>query len=295
MKKIKYLNALAILSVLFLSQTGCNNSTDTTETTRDKTWRLPVSEVAVVKIPLKYSSTGSVVTDQRIDVASPTTGFIRKIVVPTGKKVTKGQTLVILESSNVKRQRIRISSPVTGVVVTRHKRVGDITTPRETILTVKLSQGLIFETYVTESRIGKVKLNDPVTIYIDALDTSIAGTVARRAPSGDPITRRYRVKIALPEHDGLLPGMFGRSHFRIGTESVVVIPRNALLERGGLQGSFIVDNENKAHFRWLRIGKLWPERVEVRAGLQGGERIVTVTETRLRDGDLISTKASAGE
>lgn len=272
---------------------GCNDpDANVAAKNSPKSWQLPLSQAKIVKIPLTYSSTGSVVTDQRIDIASPTTGLIRKILIPNGMKVTKGQVLVILQSTDKKQRNIRITSPVNGVVVTRHKQVGDVATSRNAILTVNINQGLIFETYVTESQIGKIKVNEKVSVHIDALAASSAGTVARVATSGDPLTRRYRVKIILPEQEGLFPGMFGRSRFHIGSEQVIVIPSNALLERGGLQGCFVVDEENKAHFRWLRIGKKWPGQVEVRAGLQGGERIVAVTESRLREGDLISAEES---
>jgi len=66
-----------------------------------------------------------------------------------------------------------------------------------------------------------------------------------------------------------------------------VVPRQALVERGGLYGVFVVDGEGNAYFRWLRTGREWPDRVEVTAGLQSGERLVMVPDSALRDGDRI--------
>ena len=45
--------------------------------------------------------------------------------------------------------------------------------------------------------------------------------------------------------------------------------------------------EGKAYFRWLHTGREWPDRVEVTAGLQSGERLVMVPDSALRDGDRI--------
>lgn len=296
MNSSKHISSLTILTGLFLLLTGCNDSAeDSTAKVSIKSWDLPVSQAALVKKPLYYSSTGSVVTDQRVDVASTETGMINKILVANGKKVTQGQTLAIVQSTVNNQEKFQIKSPVSGIVSTRYKSAGDLVTSRETILTINLDEGFIFETYVTESQISKVKVNEKVLVLIDALNTSINGTVAGIASSGDPLTRRYRVKIILPQTTGLFPGMFGRSRFQLGSEETLAIPTNALIERGGLQGSFVVDKENKVSFRWLRIGKVWSENVEVLAGLDEGERIVNVNETRLRDGDLInSTRANGG-
>jgi len=300
MKTSKQLLVVTVLMGLFFALAGCNDK-DAISTAMishkfsNKSWNLAVSQVEVVNKPVYYSSTGSVVTDQRIDIASPVAATVSKILVANGSKVKKGQTLAILQSTSKKQQVLRIISPVSGIVVTRSKRVGDHVAPRGAILTINLSQGFIFETYVSESRIGKIKVNEKVFVYIDALNTSVVGTIARIASSGDPVTRRYRVKVALPGKSGLFPGMFGRSRFRIGSEDVLVIPDTALIERGGLKGSFVVDNENNAHFRWLRLGKVWSKSVEVLSGLEAGEKIINANETGLRDGDQIKSKDITNE
>ena len=73
----------------------------------------------------------------------------------------------------------------------------------------------------------------------------------------------------------------------LGKSKSTVVPTSALVERGGLRGVFVVNSESTAQFRWLRIGREWPDRVEVMAGLEGGERVVAVAEPTLRDGDKI--------
>jgi len=286
----------ALLFGAFLILAGCSDPEGSSAVqTNSKSWNLPVVEAALVNKPVYYSSTGSVVTDQRIDIASPAAAKVTKILVVNGSKVTKGQTLAILQSTSKKQQELRIVSPVSGIVVSRSKRAGDQVAPRGSILTINLSQGFIFETYVSESRIGKIKVNEKVFVHIDALNTSVVGIVARIASSGDPVARRYRVKIILPGKKDLFPGMFGRSRFRIGSEDVLIIPDTALIERGGLQGSFVVDNKNNAHFRWLRLGKSWSKSVEVLSGLEVGEKIINANEVGLRDGDQIKFEGITNE
>jgi len=53
----------------------------------------------------------------------------------------------------------------------------------------------------------------------------------------------------------------------------------------------VLDEKNRASFRWLRTGREWPEQIEIKAGLREGERIVAVRQPGLRDGDLVKVTA----
>jgi RND family efflux transporter MFP subunit len=350
-----------ILQVLTcLTLVGCDD-VETKNSIEYSNWDLPSGVVTIEKLPVNYTSTGTVVSDQRIEVSSRSIGYIREILVHEGEEVAKGELLIKLDSSDVEgavtqaetelktatlalqdanidlqrfndlykngnvsesqirkmrlfrdsaqearhkaqaalktahsqRQYISISSQIRGVVVARHHREGDLATPGKSILTIESTQGLLFETYVAESQISKIDRGDKVQVSIDALDLTLEGTVARVVPVGDPITRRYKVKIALPNETGLLSGMFGRVHFVLKTRDSPVIPRDALIKRGGLQGVFVIDEKNKAYFRWLQLGINNAENIEVRAGLLGGERIITAAHPPLREGDIITNSTQS--
>ena len=193
------------------------------------------------------------------------------------------------------RDYINIISPVDGVVIARQKRKGDLATPGAAIITVESAHALLFETYVAESRVGSIVSGARVDVTIDALKDSIKGIVARIVPSGDPLTRRYQVKISLPDIPGLLPGMFGRVSFVVGNEDLLIIPRSSMFIRGGLKGVFVPDKNNKVRFRWLRIGGELPEGLEVKAGLLSGDTIVAIAQPDLRDGDVITNMIAANE
>ena len=52
-----------------------------------------------------------------------------------------------------------------------------------------------------------------------------------------------------------------------------MVPAAAVFERGGLTGVFVVA-EGKARLRWIAVGAPEGEAIEVRAGLEPGERVV---------------------
>ena len=351
----------AVLQLLIgLMVVACGES-EAPDATADKTWSLPTAVVKVEKLPVTYMSTGTVVSDQRIEVSSRSTGYIREILVHEGEEVRRGQILIKLDGADVegainqaeaahktaelalkdanidlqrfkdlyvrgnvsesqmrkirlfrdssqetlskaktaldtalsRRQYIDISSQIQGVVVARHHREGDLATPGKSILTIESSQGLLFDTFVAESQISKIKRGDAVQVRLDALDLSLAAVVARVVPVGDPLTRRYKVKVALPAQEGLLSGMFGRVHFVLESKDSPVVPLTAIIERGGLQGVFVLDQAQRTHFRWLQLGATTSGFVEVRSGLQGGERIVSAVNPAIGEGDIIQHSAQS--
>ncbi|WP_075187355.1 efflux RND transporter periplasmic adaptor subunit [Teredinibacter haidensis] len=52
-------------------------------------------------VPLEYSTVGTVVSDQQLDITSRLTGYIKKISVKEGDKVEQGQILVRLDSADI--------------------------------------------------------------------------------------------------------------------------------------------------------------------------------------------------
>ncbi len=349
------------ICILFLFIAGCSGDSPVYSKSPQKTFQLPAVEVKNEKIPVFYTTTGSVVSDARVDVSSRITGFIKNIAVHEGDIIVMGQLLITLDEEDVEgainqisatvskaeaalrdaetdvkryealfasgsasdnalrkvclqrdvandslreakatlqtatwqRNYTRIVSPVNGIVVERQKRNGDLATPGFPILTVESAQALLFETYVPETRVANIQIGDKVAVDIDALAKTLKGIVTRIVPSGDPVTRRYLVKISMPGADRLLPGMFGRARYCTGYEKAPVINRSAFIVRGGLGGVFILDQQNCVRFRWLRIAREWPERLEVSAGLNGGEIIVAVNQPDLREGDIIAREVSS--
>ena len=347
---------LCAMSVI-LALSGCNQEPGSMESKEPRVHILPVTEVLDQELPVYYTTIGSMISDNRIQITSRITAYIDDVPVREGQQILKGDILVSLDSSDIdgaiqqaeasvnksrsalkdaqidferyealfkegsvpenalrkirlqtdvsretlhaalasletaksQHQYILIKSPVNGVVVERQKRAGDLATPGAPIISIEAEKELLFKSFVPESQIQKLVQNDKVTVAIDALNKRLNGHISRIIPSGDPVTRSYEIKISLNDTAGLLPGMFGRVRFQVGTETSPVIARTAVVERGGLRGVFVVDAEKHAHFRWLRFGREWPDRLQVLTGVFQGERIVANSVSLIHDGDLINT------
>ena len=63
----------------------------------------------------------------------------------------------------------------------------------------------------------------------------------------------------------------------------MLVARKAVVERGALTSVWIVDKENIARMRLVKIGKTVGDRVEILSGLSDGEQVVV---SRSREGQL---------
>lgn len=197
-----------------------------------------------------------------------------------------------LSAAESQKNYANITSPVEGVIVSVARRSGELATVGTTLLTVESHEVLLFKIFVSESNLSLIDANAPVRVRIDTMrNTEFTGRIRGIVPSGDDITRRYEVDIILPKKNGLTPGMFGRAEFNLSNKKALVIPRQVMVSRGGLEGVFVLE-EDVAHFRWLRTGREFEGRVEIVAGLREGEKILCTVGASLRDGARV--KAAGG-
>ena len=71
-------------------------------------------------------------------------------------------------------------------------------------------------------------------------------------------------------------------------ENTVMVPRTLLVERGGLAGVFVLNNEGVARFRLVRSGHSRDNRVEIVSGLIGNETLVAGNLADVHDGSAIT-------
>lgn len=126
---------------------------------------------------------------------------------------------------------------------------------------------------------------------IDALgNVPLSGKVAQIVPAADPASRSFLVKVELPVDARLRSGLFGRARFSRGERSALLIPRTSLVERGQLQGVYVLDANQIAGLRYVTLGETAGDQIEVLSGLQDGERLVAVAGGRDLSGKRIAIR-----
>jgi RND family efflux transporter MFP subunit len=114
---------------------------------------------------------------------------------------------------------------------------------------------------------------------------AISGQVVRLAPTLDTATRTLRAEVEVANPDGRLrPGMFVEvTVVAERREDVPVVPRDAVTEREGTKVVFVLDGQKVAR-RSVVPGLGDDVTVEIREGLEPGERIVVRGLETLTDG-----------
>jgi len=103
-----------------------------------------------------------------------------------------------------------------------------------------------------------------------------SGTLKRLAPMIDPVTRAMRAEVEVENTESLLrPGMFVEvSIIKEQRKGVPVAPREAVTDRGGKWVVFVLKGQQVSK-QEVVLGLGDDEIVEIRKGLEPGERIVT--------------------
>jgi RND family efflux transporter MFP subunit len=187
----------------------------------------------------------------------------------------QAQAQAALSQARTSLDYTRIRAPFDGVVTEKKADSGTLASPGMPIFTIEAAGRYRLEVTINESDLRYVRAGEQISVAIDALDNAgLNGKVVQIVPAADSASRTFLVKIELPADTQLRSGLFGRAQFSRGERQVLLIPRSAVIERGQLQGIYVLDQNKVASLRYITLGKPSGAEVEVLAGLQGGERLV---------------------
>jgi RND family efflux transporter MFP subunit len=167
-----------------------------------------------------------------------------------------------------------LRAPFAGRVASRRVNLGDIVNPGLPLIEIEGEGGLELRATVESELAATLRPGSKVRAMVDGQPEPLTATVTAIAPSGDATTHRFEVKADLTGAAGLRAGLFARLLIPgIAADPRLTAPAMALFERGGLTGLFVV-SDAKARLRWVAAGARDGDRVEIRAGVEAGERVV---------------------
>jgi RND family efflux transporter MFP subunit len=177
----------------------------------------------------------------------------------------------------------RIVSPLSGVVTARPAEPGMTVFPGTVLVTVEEGGEYRLEANAPESLLHTIKMGDTVRVALEGAPAMVTGRVVESAPSVDPSSRTFPVKVSL-SGPGITSGAYGRAWFAIGSRSGIMVPGSAVFERGALTAVWVVSPDKTARMRLVKVGRSFGDRVEVLAGLSAGEQVVVAGGEKVTDG-----------
>ena len=183
----------------------------------------------------------------------------------------------------------RVTAPFDGVITRKYADVGDLASPGKPLLEMEDARDLQLEADVPEAVIGRLALGDKLGVRVSGVSNELTGVVSEIAPSADPNSRTFLVKLDLPLTHDLRAGQFGRVAVPMGETSALRVPASAVLQRGEMELVFVVANGH-AQLRIVKTGERVGDEVELVSGVDAGEPVVTEGAADLMDGQAVTLK-----
>ena len=210
----------------------------------------------------------------------------------TQAAVSRAELSVI--SSDISASYGTIIAPFDGVVVQKMAYEGEMAAPGTPLLKVENPNKLELEISVPEENLRLVRVGQSVKVQFDAVNQTINGTIQQIVPAANAQSRSFLVKIPLNNSSKLISGMFGRIALPLGANrETLLVPTKALIQRGQLQGVYVVESTEEkaiAVLRWVKTGKPQNEQIEIVSGLKTGDRIITSNIIQLSDGQPVAVR-----
>lgn len=182
-------------------------------------------------------------------------------------------------------------APFPAVILTKHVAIGDVVQPGQALMDIAQTDRLQLKLEVPSRLVTELHQGEMVPVTIDG-NATVDGLVDQIFPAANQAQHTVTVKILLPPHAPVAPGMYASALLpepAVAGQAVnvPVIPVSAVVYPGSLPTVFTVGRDGKTELRVVRLGDKQGDRVIVLSGLQPGEKVVTSPSQTMRSGDPV--------
>jgi RND family efflux transporter MFP subunit len=189
----------------------------------------------------------------------------------------------------------KVTAPFNGVITARQIDTGSLVTADQTggtpLFAIARTDVLRVQIYVPQEDVFGIHDGQDATLSVPQLPGRVFhGTVARNAGALATDTRTLLAEVDVNNQDGALAaGLYGIVHLQEARDTpVVLVPSEAVIfNKDGL--SVAVVDDGRAVIRHLDVLADDGAQVEVRAGLQPGDRIILNPPANLAGGMRVKT------
>ena len=248
------------------------------------------------------------ISAQGIDAARRRADAARAGVVSAQAAVGSAQAAQALAAAQLKAQTVNrdnteIRAPFDGVVLVKNANVGDMITPfssaagsQGAVVTMADMGTLEVEADVSEANVGKVRVDQPVEVTLDALpELRFAGSVARIVPTVDRAKATVMTKIRFARIDPrVLPEMSAKVVFLSQAPGpgdatpVTAVNPKTVVDRGGAKTVFRIEGSSVQAVA-VTPGRTLGDTLEITgATLKPGDKLVLSPGDKLKTGDKVT-------
>ncbi len=191
-----------------------------------------------------------------------------------------------------------ITSSISGTVTARKADPGALASPGTPVLEVQFLDWLYVAASLPSEVEAQLHVGQQAQMTFDALPgRTFTGPVTNVNPAADPQSRAISLMIRIDNKDhALTPGMYGQITISTGTvHAKVTVPREAVTTNPDkTQTVTVVDQDNVAHVKPVKLGAGDDKGFEVLAGVNAGEKVVVLSYTPVKDGGKVTVGKPGG-
>jgi cobalt-zinc-cadmium efflux system membrane fusion protein len=211
--------------------------------------------------------------DRHAHVEARFPGTVRDVRVHQGDRVSRGQTLLVIEANESMRE-YPVTAPFDGVVLARRTNVGDVAGSEVLVEIADLSKVWV-ELHAIGATAARVAVGQKVHISSATSDLAADSTISAVLPLATR-AQTVVVRAILPNTEGRwLPGMTVEADVAVAERQVPLAVRESGLQRFRDFTVVFAQVGDAYEVRMLTLGARDGEFAEVLSGLKPGTRYVT--------------------
>jgi RND family efflux transporter MFP subunit len=187
-----------------------------------------------------------------------------------------------------------VRAPYDAVVVAEHCSVGEWVGAGDPVAELVDTGDLEVTLQVPEQFFSGLVVGAPVRVTIGSLGRSdFEARIRAVVPRADPQARSFPLKVAISNPKGAIGvGMLARIAVPVGgAEPATLVPKDALVSKGGNRFVFVVGEEDKVRSVQVTPGTATGNWIAVRGEIAAGDRVVIQGNERLAPGQPVRPEA----
>lgn len=220
-------------------------------------------------------------------------------LITAKNNVNNIQTQLAAAEENVKTAQEQLKtamvySNVSGIANLVNVRVGETFAPASQAIQIVNTSTLKATTTIPENYLGSVKIGMPVVVQVIDINKTINSSVSFISAAIDPLTRGFVMDAKLAGDAALKPNQTALIKIKdYNANQAITIPVNSLQTDD--KGKFVMiavqeATKLRARKRQVFAGQFYGDRLEIKAGLNVGEKIITEGFQSVYDGQLLILK-----
>ena len=178
-----------------------------------------------------------------------------------------------------------LRAPISGYISSKNANPGQMVTPGVEVFSIKNTDSVDAQIYVTESIISKINFETKAIIEVNSAEKTIEGVVTTASPTKNTQTGMYDVRITIENPDASLKdGMFADIKLTIGDSvDALVVPSESILEDETGKKYIYVAKGDTAKRVNVEVGIVTDEYTEIVRGVKKGDKIIVSGKEYLSD------------